>query len=90
LQKLTCGELPVPIDKSKHKFVRGPRGANIENLFQTTGVHIELPPQDSDSNVVILRGETQQLANALARVYEIVWEYFKKSVELILMVDNNI
>jgi hypothetical protein len=70
IMKQTCGELPVPIDKSKHKYIRGPRGANIENIFKTTGVHVELPNAESADNTVLLRGETRNLATALAMVYE--------------------
>ena len=76
LQKQTCGELPVPIDKAKHKFIRGPRGANVDKIFETTGVHIELPAQDNTSNIVILRGDTSALAGALARVYETVCRHW--------------
>jgi hypothetical protein len=64
----TCGELPVPIDKAKHKFIRGPQGSNLDEVFKTTGVHVELPPADSASNVVTLRGETSKLAEAYGLV----------------------
>jgi hypothetical protein len=71
-QRQTCGELPVPIEKGKHKFIRGPRGANVDQVFLTTGVHVDIPAQDSDSTTITLRGETTRLAEALQKVYELV------------------
>jgi len=70
LKKQTCGELPVPIEKAKHKYIRGPRGAHLEHVFKTTGVHVELPKEDSTDTTVLLRGDTRNLATALALVYE--------------------
>lgn len=65
----TCGELPVPIEKNKHKFVRGPQGSNLDEIFKTTGVHVELPSAESEDNVVVLRGNTAKLEEALKLVY---------------------
>jgi polyribonucleotide nucleotidyltransferase len=70
LIKRTCGELPVPVDKAKHKYLRGARGVHLENIFKTTGVHVELPSAESADNTVLLRGDTSKLATALALVYE--------------------
>ena len=56
--------------KQQHRYVIGPRGAGIQDILQLSGVSVEVPPFDSDSETVTLRGEPDKLGNALSLVYE--------------------
>lgn len=41
----------------------------MNEIFETTGVLVEVPPSDSDSDTITLRGEPDQLGLALSLVY---------------------
>jgi len=57
------------VNKKQHKYVIGPRGAGLQEVMATFNVSVEVPPLDSDSSVITLRGEPQALGNALSMVY---------------------
>eukprot|EP00049_Salpingoeca_infusionum_P017303 m.352478 g.352478 ORF g.352478 m.352478 type:complete len:1183 (+) comp16533_c0_seq1:169-3717(+) len=67
----TCGELTAKIPKTQHRFVIGPGGSNLKEIFKTTGVVVEVPPPDEDSDCLILRGNKDKLVVALTGVYEL-------------------
>lgn len=56
--------------KAQHRHVIGPKGANLRDVMQKTGVIVEVPPPDGDDETVILRGNQKQLVHALTMVYE--------------------
>ena len=55
--------------KSQHKYVIGPKGNSLQEILERTGVSVEIPPSDSASETVILRGEPEKLGQALTEVY---------------------
>ncbi|KAF0300950.1 Vigilin [Amphibalanus amphitrite] len=42
----TCTCVSVEVMKSQHKYLIGPRGNNIAEILQKTGVFVEVPPTD--------------------------------------------
>ena len=44
------------VPKDKHKWVIGPKGANLSSIFQKTGVMVSMPAMDDESHVITLRG----------------------------------
>lgn len=65
-----CKTVAIEVKKQQHRYVIGPRGAGIQDILQLSGVSVEVPPFDSDSETVTLRGEPDKLGNALSLVYE--------------------
>ncbi|XP_077866398.1 vigilin-like, partial [Saccoglossus kowalevskii] len=59
----------LEVRKSQHKYVIGPRGNNIQEILAKTGVSVELPPTDSPSETITLRGEQDKLGPAITQVY---------------------
>jgi hypothetical protein len=59
----------VEVRKSQHKYVIGQRGCNLSEILAQTGVSVEVPPGDSTSETITLRGEQEQLGIALTLVY---------------------
>ena len=55
--------------KSQHKYVIGPRGINLSEILEQTGVSVEVPSVDSESDTITLRGEQTKLGIALTQVY---------------------
>ncbi|KAM9031539.1 vigilin [Antechinus flavipes] len=61
--------IAVEVKKSQHKYVIGPKGNSLQEILERTGVSVEIPPTDSSSETVILRGEPEKLGQALTEVY---------------------
>lgn len=61
---------PLQVKKSQHKYVHGFRGQTLQELFDQTGVWVEVPPMESDVETIVLRGDAQNLGHALSLVYE--------------------
>uniref|UniRef100_A0A8C7RSE7 Vigilin n=1 Tax=Oncorhynchus mykiss TaxID=8022 RepID=A0A8C7RSE7_ONCMY len=59
----------VEVKKSQHKYIVGPKGNSLHEIMETTGVSVEMPPLDSCSETIILRGEPDKLGPALTQVY---------------------
>eukprot|EP00123_Amoebidium_parasiticum_P017972 comp24051_c0_seq1/m.43173 comp24051_c0_seq1/g.43173 ORF comp24051_c0_seq1/g.43173 comp24051_c0_seq1/m.43173 type:complete len:1290 (-) comp24051_c0_seq1:407-4276(-) len=69
-KKTTLKMLTVNVPKDQHRWVVGPRGRTLEAIFNQTGVLVEMPPADSDSESLTLRGDGAHLVKALAVVME--------------------
>lgn len=65
-----CTFVSVEVRKSQHKHVIGHRGNTIAEILQTTGVSVEMPPNDSNTGTITLRGPHDKLGLALSMVYE--------------------
>ncbi|GAV00143.1 hypothetical protein RvY_11033 [Ramazzottius varieornatus] len=61
--------LTVEVPRGQHRYVQGPRSANLHHILERTGVWVELPAPDSDSSSVTLRGDPAKFGQAL----NIVW-----------------
>jgi len=60
----------VEVGKAQHKYVIGPKRNTIYEILAKTGVSVELPPSDSTSETITIRGPAEALGNALTMVYE--------------------
>lgn len=67
-KKKKCTTVNIEVKKAQHKYILGPGGQNLRNLFAKTGVSVELP-HESESETITLRGERSKLAMALAELY---------------------
>ncbi|XP_056607167.1 high density lipoprotein binding protein a [Triplophysa dalaica] len=72
--------IAVEVKKSQHKYVIGPKGNTLQEILERTGVSVEIPPLDSSSETVILRGEPDRLGQALTEVYAKANSYNVSSV----------
>lgn len=68
--KSVCGELTANVKKSQHRYIIGRQGANLREIMEKTGVVVEVPPFDSPSDTITLRGAQPSLVPALTLVYE--------------------
>ncbi|TVK90601.1 Vigilin [Bagarius yarrelli] len=68
-KKRNVTTIAVEVKKSQHKYVIGPKGNTLQEILERTGVSVEIPPPDSSSETVILRGEPDRLGQALTEVY---------------------
>merc|ERR1719348_1415909 len=65
-----CSSISVEVKKSQHRYVIGPKGNAINEILAETGVFVEMPSPDSNSEPITLRGPQQKLGLALNKVYE--------------------
>jgi ribosomal protein S3 len=70
LQKRKTTTVSIEVRKSQHKYVIGPKGGTIQEILSLTGVAVEIPPAESDSETITLRGDPDKLGVALTHVYE--------------------
>lgn len=59
----------IEVKKPQHKYIVGPKGSTLNEIFEVTGVSVEMPSPDSTLETIVLRGEPDKLANALAVLY---------------------
>uniref|UniRef100_A0A8C3G5H4 Vigilin n=1 Tax=Cyclopterus lumpus TaxID=8103 RepID=A0A8C3G5H4_CYCLU len=81
-KKKSTTTIAVEVKKSQHKYVIGPKGNTLQEILEKTGVSVEIPPSDSSSETVILRGEPDRLGQALTEVYAKVWNLWRHSKPL--------
>ncbi|XP_072540165.1 high density lipoprotein binding protein a [Salminus brasiliensis] len=79
-KKRNATTIAVEVKKSQHKYVIGPKGNTLQEILDRTGVSVEIPPPDSSSETVILRGEPDRLGQALTEVYAKANSYNVSSV----------
>lgn len=66
----TCKTVSVEVPKAQQKYVIGPKGSTIQEIFRVTGVYVEVPPMDANTDSIMLRGPQNKMGPALAMVYE--------------------
>lgn len=66
----TCKTVSVEVPKAQQKYVIGSKGATIQAIFRDTGVYVEVPPMDANTDSIMLRGPHDKMGAALAMVYE--------------------
>ncbi|GFS67312.1 vigilin [Nephila pilipes] len=54
-RKRNCQSISVEIPNNQHKYIIGPRGQSIQEILQETGVFVETPPPDVQSETITLR-----------------------------------
>jgi len=59
----------VEVKKSQHKYIIGTKGQNLQEILAETGVSVEVPPLDTPSDTITLRGDADKLGMALTAVY---------------------
>jgi len=60
----------VEVGKTQHKYIIGKGRITINEILRETGVSVEMPPSDSPSETITLRGPAEALGTALTVVYE--------------------
>ncbi|CAG2166840.1 unnamed protein product, partial [Oppiella nova] len=65
-----CQTVSMEVRKSQHKYIIGPKGHTLNDIFKNTGVSVEMPSPDSNSETITLRGEQDKLGPALTVLYE--------------------
>lgn len=81
-KKRRCQTVSIEVKKPQHKYIVGPKGASLNDIFEKTGVSVEMPSPDSAMETIILRGEPDKLANALAVLYQKAHSETEEAIEV--------
>ncbi|CAG9535090.1 unnamed protein product [Cercopithifilaria johnstoni] len=57
------------VARAQHRYVVGPQRRGLAEILKLTGVSVEVPPEEEDSDTITLRGDPTKLGEALAMVY---------------------
>ncbi|CAG8570284.1 5195_t:CDS:2 [Paraglomus brasilianum] len=68
--KVTTRTLTVDIPKRQHKYLIGPKGANLQEILEVTGCSLELAPVSDPNEVVTIRGPAAKLSEATKLVMD--------------------
>ncbi|CAF0801048.1 unnamed protein product [Rotaria sordida] len=74
-------QLPVNIPLDFHRFIIGPRGATLKLLEQETLTRITVPPQDSQSNAIIVKGAKDNVKLCEQRILDLYHTQLNKGFE---------
>ncbi|KAF9584251.1 hypothetical protein BGW38_007078 [Lunasporangiospora selenospora] len=66
----TTRTMTINIPKRQHRFLVGVKGASINEIHAATGCTIEIPPVDSPSDSIVVRGPESELIPALSLIME--------------------
>lgn len=69
-KKKKCQTVHVEVKKQQHRYVIGPKGQTLQEILKQTGVSIEMPALENQSETITLRGEQEKLGQALTLLYE--------------------
>jgi len=70
--------IKVPIYKEFHKNVIGKGGANIRKIREETSTRIDLPPEGSESDMIVITGRKEDVEKARDRILKIQSELVKR------------
>ncbi|KAG0239787.1 hypothetical protein BGX31_002497 [Mortierella sp. GBA43] len=66
----TTRMMTINIPKAQHRFLVGAKGVHINEIHAATGCTIEIPPVDSTSDSIVIRGPEKELVPALTLIME--------------------
>jgi len=76
----------VPIYKEFHKNVIGKGGSNIRKIREETNTRIDLPPEGSDSDMIVITGRKDDVEKARDRILKIQSELVRYYIYLITVI----
>ncbi|KAF9364459.1 hypothetical protein BGX34_001439 [Mortierella sp. NVP85] len=66
----TTRTMTINIPKAQHRFLVGSKGIHINEIHAATGCTIEIPPVESASDSIVVRGPESELVPALTLIME--------------------
>ena len=76
-------EVRIRVPKTDHRFIVGQQRKNLTEIFNLTGVTIEVPKVNDDSEEVVIRGNRFQIGPAITMMYTKVWCIFSKTIWIV-------
>jgi rRNA processing protein Krr1/Pno1 len=74
-------QLSVNIPLDFHRFIIGPKGATLKLLEQETLTRVTVPPQDSQSNAIVITGAKDNVKLCEQKILELYHTQYNKGFE---------
>lgn len=70
-ERVTTGisEVRIKVPKVDHKFIVGQSKKNLQEIYSLTGVTIEVPKANDESEEIVLLGDKFQIGTAVTLMY---------------------
>ncbi|KAJ1913475.1 hypothetical protein H4219_005200 [Mycoemilia scoparia] len=68
--KSDLSSVPLTIPHQQHRFITGPKNSIVNNIMDTTGCVVDIPPASSSSNTITIYGPEQAVLKAIGLVME--------------------
>ncbi|PVV00167.1 hypothetical protein BB559_000064 [Furculomyces boomerangus] len=80
--KRSLRTVQINLPKRQHRFIIGPKGANINEIMATTDCSVEVPPMKDQSTLITIRGPQTKLMDAMTKIMENANSVFIDTVDL--------
>ena len=61
----------INVKKPQHRFIIGRKRMGLDDIFRETEVIVELPPEESESETILLRGPKEKIGDAVGAGFDI-------------------
>jgi hypothetical protein len=79
--KKNAASITCNIPRVQHRYILGTRRSGLDEILRDTDVVVDVPPENDNSDVLTLRGDTSKLATALALVYQKATSVITKEIK---------
>lgn len=69
-KQATVKSVACTVARAQHRYIVGQQRSGLHTILKETGVSVEVPNEDENSDTITLRGEPSKLSEALALVYQ--------------------
>ncbi|VDM71587.1 unnamed protein product, partial [Strongylus vulgaris] len=69
-KQATAKSVTCTVAKAQHRYIIGQQRSGLHTILKETGVSVEVPNEDENSDTITLRGDPAKLGEALALVYQ--------------------
>ncbi|RCN39176.1 KH domain protein [Ancylostoma caninum] len=69
-KQATAKSVTCTVAKAQHRYIIGQQRSGLHTILKETGVSVEVPNEDENSDTITLRGDPSKLGEALALVYQ--------------------
>ncbi|VDP04005.1 unnamed protein product [Heligmosomoides polygyrus] len=69
-EQATVKSVACTVARAQHRYIVGQQRSGLHTILKETGVSVEVPNEDENSDTITLRGEPSKLSEALALVYQ--------------------
>uniref|UniRef100_A0A7I5E6T0 Vigilin n=1 Tax=Haemonchus contortus TaxID=6289 RepID=A0A7I5E6T0_HAECO len=69
-KQATVKSVTCTVARAQHRFIVGQQRCGLHTILKETGVSVEVPNEDENSDTITLRGDPSKLGEALALVYQ--------------------
>uniref|UniRef100_A0A1I7XUS0 Vigilin n=1 Tax=Heterorhabditis bacteriophora TaxID=37862 RepID=A0A1I7XUS0_HETBA len=66
----TAKSVTCTVARAQHRYIIGQQRRGLHEILKETGVSVEVPNEDENSDTITLRGDPSKLGEALALVYQ--------------------